>query len=214
MFTGIVTDLGVIERIEERGNGIRFWVRRRTMGLTDEPVWIGESIAHNGACLTVVEVDGGLHACDLLKETLDCTNLGDLAIGTPVNLERSLRINAQLGGHIVQGHVDATGVLAEVRETGDDYILRITSEPDVLRHMIFKGSIAIDGISLTIADLDEAGFEVCIIPHTWEVTNLHHHVVGDRVNLELDMVGKFIARLVEPYVDQLISVLKRLPEGV
>jgi riboflavin synthase len=212
MFTGIITDLGVIDSIEERGNGIRFWVRREKMGIEDEPVWIGESIAHNGACLTVVAVDGALHACDLLKETLDCTNLGDLGVGTLVNLERSLRMNAQLGGHIVQGHVDATGILEEIRETGDDYILRISAAPEILRHMIFKGSIALDGISLTIADLDEEAFEVCIIPHTWDVTNLHDYRAGNRVNLELDMVGKFISRLVEPYVDRLISVLKNMPE--
>ena len=157
----------------------------------------GDSLAVNGVCLTVVEGDGEAVCADIGPETARVTSLGSLGRGALVNLERPLRADARLGGHFVQGHVDATGTIAGIRADGDSYWLTVRY-PDVLApYMVHKGSIAVDGISLTIARLDDSQFDVQLIPYTWEHTNLQLAKPGDPVNIECDILGKYVVRITE-----------------
>lgn len=183
MFTGIVEELG---RLRARDGG-RFVIEAREVldGLR-----IGDSVAHNGVCLTVVETGDGCYAVDAVDETLSRTNLGDLRPGDPVNLERPIRLADRLGGHLVQGHVDAVG---EVVAPAPDLQVRV-SEP-LLRYVVEKGSITVDGCSLTVVRVLPDGFTVAIIPHTAAVTTLGRRRAGDRVNLEVDMIAKYVERL-------------------
>ena len=185
MFTGIVEELG---RVRSRDGG-RFTFEA-TLVLEDAK--IGDSIAVNGCCLTVVESGDGWWAADAVDETLSRTNLGDLRPGDPVNFERPVRAADRLGGHIVQGHVDAVG---EVVEPAPD--LRVRMPRELARYVVEKGSITIDGISLTVVDVLDDGFTVALIPHTTEVTTLGHRRPGDRVNLEVDLVAKYVERLLQ-----------------
>src|SRR5947209_4219926 len=184
MFTGIVEELGTVD---ERDGG------RFTFGATTvlEDLKIGDSVAVNGCCLTVVEVGEGWWRADAVDETLRRTNLDELQPGDPVNLERPVRLADRLGGHLVQGHVDAVG---EIVVAAPD--LRVRAPRDVLRYVVTKGSITVDGCSLTVVDVDDDGFSVAIIPHTAEVTTLGRKGPGDRVNLEVDLVAKDVERLV------------------
>lgn len=193
MFTGLIESVGRVVAIEPMAAGLRLHVASPLA----EHLHAGDSLAHNGVCLTVVSSTPETFATEVGPETLRVTNLGDLAVGSLVNLERPLRADGRLGGHFVQGHVDATGVTTAIREDGDFWRFSFTY-PDALAPLfILKGSIAVDGISLTVADLRPGEFDVMIIPFTWQQTNLHARRVGDRVNLECDMLGKYVKRFAE-----------------
>ncbi|MDF1823541.1 MAG: riboflavin synthase [Verrucomicrobiales bacterium] len=191
MFTGIIEECGKVVALKAVETGAELWVES---SFTDE-VTLGESIANNGACLTVTEVKDGAMRFDLLHETLKLTNLGDLTSGDPVNLERSLRIGDRLSGHFVQGHVDACAEILAYREVGQDHEFTVSLPPEFARLVVHKGSICVNGISLTVADLQKDQFTLWIIPHTHEVTSLKIARAGSRVNLEFDMLAKHIARI-------------------
>ncbi len=163
----------------------------------NRPLILGESIAVQGVCLTVAAADERSVAFDVLAETFRRTNLGDKRPGQRVNLERALRAGDPLGGHVVQGHVDGAGSVRSITPEGRDHIVAIDCEPEILEDIVYKGSIACDGISLTVAAVDATGFKVCIIPHTWEITSLREIRPGDRVNLESDILAKYVRRHVE-----------------
>ena len=184
MFTGIVEELGTV-RARDAG---RFEINAKTV---TDGVALGDSIACNGVCLTVVAYGDDWFAVDAVDETLRRSTFDTLAVGDPVNLERPVRVSDRLGGHIVQGHVDGIGTL---RHPAPD--LSVACAPELLRFMVEKGSITIDGISLTIVSLDDAGFTVAVIPHTMEVTTLGARQTGDRVNLEVDVLAKYVEKAV------------------
>jgi riboflavin synthase len=193
MFTGIVEELGSVRSITPNEGGARF-VFGAEVVLDD--VELGASIAVNGCCLTVVAHDETTWSADAVIETLARTNLGDLAAGDGVNLERPVRLTDRLGGHLVQGHVDATGTVRS-REPQPDgsQIVTIETPDDVLRYVVHKGSITVDGISLTVAALHDDGFSIAVIPHTLAVTTLGVRRTGARVNLEVDLIAKYVERL-------------------
>ena len=196
MFTGIVESVGrVIERTP-RGELTRIAVEAPAV---TEGMAVGDSVAVNGACLTVVEVTPTTLAFEAVKETLDVTSLGDLVVGSPVNLERALRADARLDGHLVQGHVDAAGVVRDFEQRGDDVRLAVACGAEVLDYLVPKGSVAIDGVSLTLVGVDAEGFDVALIPHTLAATTLGARRPGDRVNLEVDVLAKYVKR----YLDRL-----------
>lgn len=192
MFTGIIEELGKVRSIEQRGENARIVIEARTVV---ESTNHGDSIAVNGVCLTALDLQTDSFAADVSKETLARSTLGSLKPGTPVNLERSVTPATRLGGHIVQGHVDARGELLGVEDLGESWTVRFGFPPEIARYLVFKGSVAVEGISLTIAALADDYFEVAIIPKTWEVTNLSRLKVGDGVNLEVDVIGKYVERL-------------------
>jgi len=192
MFTGIVEAMGVVAGLAAREGTWRLTVKG---GAGVNRSRVGDSVAVNGACLTVVERTPGVLAFDLGPETLKATALGDLAVGDPVNLERPVRVGAPLGGHLVLGHVDGVGTLTTVVPDRDTVRVRITvSDASLMRYLIPKGSVAVDGVSLTVAALDEESFEVMLIPHTLAVTTLGKKAEGARVNLEVDVIGKYLYR--------------------
>jgi riboflavin synthase len=166
-------------------------------GEVAEGVRIGDSIAVNGGCLTVTGIDGPRLAFEAVRETQQRTALADLAAGAPVNLERAMRADGRLDGHIVQGHVDGVGTVRSVKRVGDDVRLCVECGEDLAGAMVEKGSVAIDGVSLTVAGVSRSGFEVALIPHTLDVTTLGARRPGDRVNLEVDVLGKYVKRHVE-----------------
>jgi len=192
MFTGIIEELGSVRSIEERGENARLVINARIVtGGTNH----GDSIAVNGVCLTALDLEDDSFAADVSRETLLRSTLGNLKPGTPVNLERAVTPATRLGGHIVQGHVDARGQFVSVEDHGDSWTVRIAFPREIARYLVFKGSVAVEGISLTIANLADDYFEVAIIPKTWDVTNLSHLKPGDGVNLEVDVIGKYVERL-------------------
>ena len=193
MFTGIIQEVGRVEAIERGAQSARFTISAD--GVLDG-VKLGDSITVNGACLTVVQHQPGQVAFDTVYETLQKTALGSLAIGDEINMERSLSANGRFDGHIVQGHVDGVGTVASIREVDNSYYIYITASTQLLRYIVRKGSVAIDGISLTVVDADDKTFSVAIIPHTWDHTNLHTRRAGDQVNLETDIIGKYVEKLV------------------
>ncbi len=196
MFTGIVEETGKVLAVEPSPKSIRLEV---SAGVAARSVRLGDSIAVNGCCLTVTAIRRGKTArlaFDLLRETWERTNLSAVTPGSLVNLERSLAVGDRLGGHFVTGHVDGTGTITRWQRQGRDHVLEIAAPADVRRYVVFKGSIAIDGISLTVAGVTRGGFRIWIIPHTWEVTALRERKVGDRVNLEADLLGKYVERFV------------------
>ena len=199
MFTGIVTALGKVAAVERRAGLVRLSVES---AYDPASVEIGASIAHDGCCLTVVEtasrIGGGMiHVVEVAAESLALTTLGVLNVGDKVNLERSLRVGDELGGHIVQGHVDGMGEVLSVIQDGEGWRLRIKPPPDINHLVAAKGSVAVAGVSLTVNEVDQEGFGVLIIPHTWSVTTLCRLKKGDKVNLEADMMARYAARLVE-----------------
>jgi riboflavin synthase len=194
MFTGLVEKIGRLVVRDERGDGVRLELAHSAW---DTPLAIGESVAVHGVCLTVTRLTPGGFGCDILRETLDKTNLGARKVGDGLNLERAMRADDRFGGHFVSGHVDGTGVVREVRPQGDDIVVAMTCPRDMIRRMVPKGSVAVDGVSLTIARLESEYFEVCIIPHTRTETTFGVLVPGDPVNIELDMIGKFVMRYME-----------------
>jgi riboflavin synthase len=192
MFTGLIESLGRVERLE-RSAGLRLVLSTDL----EHDLVIGESLSVNGVCLTVVRAaTPGVHA-DVSPETERVTTLGALQQGSIVNLERSMRADARIGGHFVQGHVDATGRIDSIASEGDSYRVTVSFPPVLEPLLVNKGSVAVDGISLTIASLDTGRFDVQIIPHTWERTNLHTAAAGVAVNLECDILGKYVARAIE-----------------
>jgi riboflavin synthase len=192
MFTGIIEELGKVRDIEQRGENARLVVEAHTV---IEDTKHGDSIAVNGVCLTALDIQKDSFAADVSEETLARSTLGNLRPGTPVNLERAVTPATRLGGHIVQGHVDARGRFAGVEDHGESWTVRVAFPKEIARYLVFKGSVTVEGISLTIANLTEDYFEVAIIPKTWEVTNLSHLKAGDGVNLEVDVIGKYVERL-------------------
>jgi len=192
MFTGLVEERGGILALERSRTGARLTLRAPFIA---SDVRVGDSVAVNGCCLTVTAHNGGTLAFDLLEETLARTNLGGLAPGVFVNLERALAAHARLGGHFVQGHIDTTGEVLAFEQVKADRRLEIALPREFAHYVAFKGSIAIDGISLTVAEVREQSFVVWIIPHTLEVTNLGSTKPGDLVNLEFDLLAKYVERI-------------------
>jgi riboflavin synthase len=194
MFTGLIADLGEVTALREDPEGATLEIDTRLAGELRE----GDSIAVNGVCLTATEVRDGGFVAQAMRETLDRSALGALGAGSRVNLELALRAADRLGGHVVQGHVDGMGTVSEIDEQGFARMLRIESEPGVARYLVEKGSIAVNGVSLTVSALhDDGGFEVSLIPETLKRTNLGELVVGDKVNLEADVLAKHVERLLE-----------------
>jgi riboflavin synthase len=193
MFTGLIEAVGEIADVKTSPGGYR--IRIRTTLASD--LASGDSLAVNGVCLTVVTVRGGEVHADIGPETARVTTLGSLRQQQRVNLERSMRADGRVGGHFVQGHVDAPGLVEEIRPDGDSHWLAISFDPSLAAYLIRKGSIAVDGVSLTIAGLGDNVFDVMIIPFTWANTALSSLRVGDRVNIECDMIGKYVARSLE-----------------
>lgn len=202
MFTGIIEELGTVKSIERADEHARITITRKGVG---HDVKIGDSISVNGVCLTVVQKKGANVCFDAVYETLRKTAMGHLASGDPVNLERSMPVGGRFGGHFVQGHVDATGSIASIRQVDNSYLIYIDVPRDLMRYIVKKGSIAVDGISLTVVDAEDKTFSVSIIPHTWEMTNLSTKRAGDPVNIETDIIAKYVERLVEPDVYALSS---------
>jgi riboflavin synthase len=193
MFTGLIENVGQIAEVKTIGTGMR--IRVKTALAPD--LAPGESVSVNGVCLTVVTADGGDMHADVGPETVRITTLGSLTPGQAVNLERSMRADGRFGGHFVQGHVDGTGTVEEVRPDGDAHWLTIAFDPSLAPYLIRKGSIAVDGVSLTVAGLGDRRFDVMLIPFTWAHTSLKDLRPGRRVNLECDMVGKYVANAVK-----------------
>jgi len=192
MFTGIIEELGKVSSVEQRGDNARIVIEAR---LVTEDIHEGDSIAVNGVCLTALNVNRNSFAADVSRETLDRSTLGRLEPGAPVNLERSVTPATRLGGHLVQGHVDARGKFLSATDHGGSWTVRIAYPPEIARYLVFKGSVAVEGISLTIAELTDDYFEIAIIPKTWEVTNFSHLRPGDDVNLEADVIAKYVERI-------------------
>lgn len=193
MFTGLVEELGRLRALEPNATGARLVIDARTVL---EDVTLGASISVNGCCLTVVEHDAAGFAADAVEETLRRTALGGLAPGDPVNLERSVRLADRLGGHMVQGHVDGVGTIRELAPLPDGSTrVGVAAPTALLRYIVEKGSIAVDGVSLTVTAVDDAGLEFALIPHTAEVTTLGTKALGAPVNLEVDLLAKYVERL-------------------
>jgi riboflavin synthase len=191
MFTGLVADTGAVESLERGDGGVRLRVRTELAG----ELGPGDSVAVNGVCLTAVEADDAAFSADVMAETLRRSSLGPLTTGDEVNIELPLRAGDRLGGHMVQGHVDGTGRVEAVSEDGFARVVRIGASPEVLRYVVEKGSIAVDGVSLTVSSVDDDGFEVSLIPETLERTNLGSSAPGRVVNLEVDVVAKYVEKL-------------------
>lgn len=193
MFTGLIEDLGSVTALERRGEGATLRIGTRLAGQLEQ----GDSVAVDGVCLTAIDIRDGGFAAEAMIETLRRSALGALEPGAQVNLELALRADGRLGGHVVQGHVDGTGVVSEIRTEGIARVLRIDADAQVARYLVEKGSIAVNGVSLTVSALHEDGFEVALIPETLRRTNLGGITVGDRVNLEVDVLAKHVERLLE-----------------
>lgn len=197
MFTGIVEETGTVERIRPTEKSIQLTVRAHACG---RGLRLGASLAVNGCCLTVVKLGPAgksrLVQFDLLKETWNRTNLQYAQPGSLVNLERPLRTDGNLGGHFVTGHIDGVGHITRWERAGQDHVLDISASPEVMRYIVFKGSVAVDGISLTVAGVQKKAFRIWIIPHTYEITALRERKTGDAVNLEADLIGKYVEKFV------------------
>jgi riboflavin synthase len=208
LFTGLVEGTGRVISVEEDGMAqLAINVGHLAVG-----IGMGDSVSVNGACLTVNEMQGDILVFYAMPETLRRTALGDLAEGDLVNLERAMTPETRFGGHIVQGHVDGVGEVLAVQPEGGAEIWEFSAPVDVLKYVVGKGSVCVDGISLTIVSLKENSFTVSILPHTKEATNLRDHSVGDRVNLEADVIGKYVERLLTPRLDKGLQTSERSVE--
>ncbi|WP_293728823.1 riboflavin synthase [uncultured Phascolarctobacterium sp.] len=192
MFTGLVAELGTVQSLARQGESYHLTVSAAKVMAN---LKIGDSVAVNGACLTVVRLDGGAFTADVMPETVRLTNIGQLRVGDKVNLERTLRLCDGLDGHIVSGHVEGQGVIAARRPEGIAMVVTISAPPELLKYIIKKGSVAIDGISLTVTQTTDTDFSVSLIPHTAKETTLGFKDVGDKVNLETDIIGKYVERM-------------------
>lgn len=195
MFTGLVEDLGTVEAVDTTADGVRLVVRSRLAG----DVAPGDSVAVNGVCLTVVQPQDGTFGFDVMNESLRRSALGAVQAGGRVNLELAMRADARLGGHVVQGHVDGVGEVAGIREDGFARIVEVRADPDLLRYVVEKGSIAVNGVSLTVSAVGEGSFEVSLIPETLERTTLGASEAGTPVNLEVDVMAKYVEKLIGAY---------------
>ncbi|MBR6386176.1 MAG: riboflavin synthase [Ruminococcus sp.] len=193
MFTGIVEEMGMVSEITRNGNNSYIRIQAEKV-LSD--VHIGDSIAVNGVCLTVTRHDGNIFQADVMNETLNRSSLGSLKRGSKVNLERAMSAEGRFGGHIVSGHIDGTGTITNIKNDGIAVWYTVSAKPEIMRYTVEKGSIAIDGISLTVARVSENSFSVSIIPHTAEKTVLSLKKIGDIVNLENDIIAKYVEKLV------------------
>ena len=193
MFTGIVRELGTIESVQGGADGVRISLRAAA---TAGAAAVGDSVAINGCCLTVTAAEGGLLHFDAVPETLERTSLGQLAAGVAVNVEPALRAGDPLGGHLMQGHVDGAGVVHGIQPEGDGRRVRIDAVPALVRYCVEKGSIAVEGVSLTVASVNASSFEIALIPHTLAVTTLGALAPGQSVNLEVDVIAKYVEKLV------------------
>ena len=202
MFTGIIEATGRVAAIKSRGELTRLVLEAPDSII--EGVEVGDSVAVSGTCLTVVAVEGNRISFDCVQETLDRTSLGDQQVGSRLNLELALRAGGRLDGHIVQGHVDGTGSVRAFEREGDDVRLYVDCGPEVSDFLVEKGSVAIDGVSLTVVGASDEGFDVALIPYTLEVTTLGERKPGDRVNLEADVLGKYVKH----YLDRLVPGLR------
>lgn len=192
MFTGIIEELGRVESLEQRGDGVRVTIGAK---IVTDGTKEGDSISVNGVCLTAIDVRGSTFAADGTRETLQRSTLGSLRVGSVVNLERAVTPQTRLGGHIVQGHVDARGQFVSATEHGGSWTVRIAYPTEMARYLVFKGSVAVEGISLTIAEVTDSYFDIAVIPKTWQVTNFSHLHAGDAVNLEADIIAKYVERI-------------------
>ena len=192
MFTGIIEELGKIQSLEKRGDGAKIRISAKIVTKeTNE----GDSIAVNGVCLTALEISGNSFSADVSQETLNRSTLESLQVGSSVNLERAVTPSTRLGGHIVQGHVDARGNFSGATQNGDFWTVRISYPKEIGQYLVYKGSISVEGISLTIANLTDEYFEIAVIPKTWALTNLSTLKNGDSVNLEADVIAKYVERI-------------------
>ncbi len=189
MFTGIIEQLGLITGIEKQNDNIHFTVKSN---FTNE-LKVDQSVAHNGTCLTVVSINGEEYTVTAIHETLEKTNLGEWSIGTKVNLERCMQMNGRLDGHIVQGHVDTTAICSAIEDQNGSWKFTFKYTTDQVT--VEKGSVTVNGVSLTVVDSKEKQFSVCIIPYTFDHTNFHQINVGDKINLEFDIIGKYVAKM-------------------
>ena len=192
MFTGIIEELGTLTAFEKNAGGARMTVAASTV-VSDAGE--GDSISVNGVCLTALDITPASFSADLSQETLDRTTLGNLRPGSRVNLERAVTPATRLGGHIVQGHVDGRGTFVSAEQSGDFWTVRIGFPPEMAKYLVYKGSVCVEGISLTVAALGEDHFDIAIIPKTWELTNLSTLNPGDGVNLEADVIAKYVERM-------------------
>ncbi|MEQ1646889.1 MAG: riboflavin synthase [Pyrinomonadaceae bacterium] len=194
MFTGIVEELGRVGSIDLSSDGARISIQA---SLVTSDISNGDSIAVNGVCLTALNVTGSSFVADVSPETLDRTTIGNLAVGSRVNLERALLPTTRLGGHIMQGHVDGRGTFISAESQGDFWTVKIGFADEFARYLVHKGSVAVEGISLTIAALNQNDFDIAVIPKTWEMTNLSTLQPGDAVNLEADIIAKYVERMMQ-----------------
>ena len=192
MFTGIVEEIGEVLAFDSREQSWRLVLRASKV---TEGLQLGDSVAVNGCCLTAVAIESEQVEFDLLEESVRLTSIGEVGPGGVVNLERALLPTTRMGGHFVTGHVDGTGVIEIIEARGKDYYMRIQPTVEDLKYVVHKGCITVDGISLTVAEVDDAGFAIWLIPHTMEITNLHRKESGDRVNLEYDLIAKYVEKL-------------------
>lgn len=195
MFTGIIEEQGVVTGINRGKNSAILSIK---CSKVLENTQIGDSIAVNGVCLTVTTLMGDGYTADVMHETLDRSGLGNLKNGDKVNLERAMAADGRFGGHIVSGHIDGTGVISDISEDDNAVWFTVSASEEILRYIVEKGSVAIDGISLTVAYTDDKQFKVSTIPHTRKETNLAYKNIGDRVNLECDIIGKYVEKLMQP----------------
>lgn len=194
MFTGIVEEIGIIKSIKKGTKSSVLTIKASTI-LEDTKV--GDSICTNGVCLTVTNISSSGFDADVMAETLRKSNLGNLNIGSKVNLERALNLKTRLGGHLVSGHIDGIGKIISMIKEDNAIWVNINTSPEILKYIVYKGSVAIDGISLTVAYMDDKSFKVSIIPHTLDKTILSNKTIGDTVNLECDVIGKYVEKLLE-----------------
>jgi len=195
MFTGIVEETGKVVSFEDRASAWRLCVEAHEV---TKDLQLGDSVAVNGCCLTAVAISEDRIEFDLLAESVRLTSIGSVGPGGKVNLERALLPSSRMGGHFVSGHVDGMGIIENIEPRGKDFYFRIKPDAANLKYIVHKGSITVDGISLTVAEVDETGFAIWLIPHTMEVTNLHTKQVGDPVNLEYDLIAKYVEKLFAP----------------
>ena len=201
MFSGIIANIGLISRAEDRDGGLRLSVAAGALGMDD--VQIGDSIAVNGVCLTVVALNGNEFTVDVSRETLDCT-VGLERQGGHVNLEKALRLSDRLGGHLVSGHVDGVGEVVAFNDIGESWQLAVRAPQQLAKYIAVKGSIPINGVSLTVNQVAGSEFEVNLIPHTLEVTTLDELKAGDKVNLEIDLIARYVERMMQAEKEQTI----------
>jgi riboflavin synthase len=199
MFSGIIADAGMIKKVADREGGLRLTVATEVLGMDD--VALGDSIAVNGVCLTVIEVDGNDFTVDVSRETLDCTTGLELQ-GGHVNLEKAMRLSDRIGGHLVSGHVDGVGEVAAFNDIGESWRLVVRAPQALSKYIAVKGSITINGVSLTVNHVSGNEFEVNLIPHTLEVTTLNELEKGKRVNLEIDLIARYVERMMQAEKEQ------------